>query len=226
MRFHIAHSAQREVEILHDQLLASFSEDATLRPRDVIVMVPDVNAYAPHIQAVFGQFASDDPRFIPFTLADQGLRGKEPMIIALEHLLRLPDSRFSVSEILDLLDVAALRQRFAITEDQLPTLRRWLEGAGVRWGLDSSQRQALGLGENLEQNTWRFGLRRMLLGYAVGSADAFAGIEPYDEIGGLDAALIGPVTRLLESLDRHLQQLREPAMPVQWGERLRSLLAD
>lgn len=226
LRFHIAHSAQREVEVLHDQLLASFSEDATLRPRDVIVMVPDVNAYAPHIQAVFGQFASDDPRFIPFTLADQGLRGKEPMIIALEHLLRLPDSRFSVSEILDLLDVAALRQRFAITEDQLPTLRRWLEGAGVRWGLDASQRQSLGLGDNLEQNTWRFGLRRMLLGYAVGSADAFAGIEPYDEIGGLDAALIGPVTRLLETLDRHLQQMREPATPGQWGERLRSVLGD
>lgn len=224
LRFHVAHSAQREVEVLHDQLLASFSEDPTLRPRDVIVMVPDVNTYAPHIQAVFGQFASDDPRHIPFTLADQGLRGKEPLVIALEHLMQLPDSRFSVSEVLDLLDVAALRMRFGIAEDQLPTLRRWLEGAGIRWGLDAHQRESLGLGEGLEQNTWRFGLRRMLLGYAVGDAGAYAGIEPYDEIGGLDAALIGPLTRLLEALDRQLEQLREPASPVLWGERLRGLL--
>ena len=126
LRFHVAHSAQREVEVLHDQLLAAFSADPTLRPRDVIVMVPDVNTYAAHIRAVFGQFASDDPRFIPFTLADQGLRGKEPLVIALEHLLRLPDSRFSVSEILDLLDVAAVRARFAIADEQLPLLRRWL----------------------------------------------------------------------------------------------------
>lgn len=226
LRFHVAHSAQREVEVLHDQLLAAFSADPTLRPRDVIVMVPDVNTYAAHIRAVFGQFASDDPRFIPFTLADQGLRGKEPLVIALEHLLRLPDSRFSVSEILDLLDVAAVRARFAIADDQLPLLRRWLEGAGVRWGLDAEQRESLGLGAGLEQNSWRFGLRRMLLGYAVGGAGARAGIEPYDEIGGLDAALIGPLTRLLDALELHGDNLGETVLPVTWGERLRALLDD
>ncbi|MFZ6049100.1 exodeoxyribonuclease V subunit gamma [Pseudomonas sp. CR3202] len=226
LRFHIAHSAQREVEILHDQLLACFNADPGLRPRDVIVMVPDINTYAPHIQAVFGQFGADDARRIPFTLADQGLRGKEPLAIAVEHLLRLPDSRFSVSEVLDLLDVAALRERFAIAEDDLPTLRRWLEGAGVRWGLDARQREALGLGQGLEQNTWRFGLRRMLLGYAVGGAGAYAGIEPYDEIGGLDAVLIGPLTRLLDALERQLEALRQDATPKGWGERLRALLED
>lgn len=225
LRFHVVHSAQREVEVLHDQLLASFSADPTLRPRDVIVMVPDVNTYAPHIQAVFGQFARDDGRYIPFTLADQGVRGKAPLVIALEHLLRLPDSRFSVSEVLDLLDVAPLRARFAIAKEQLPTLRRWLEGAGVRWGLDAQQREALDVGQGLEQNTWQFGLRRMLLGYAVGASGAYAGIEPYDEIGGLDAALIGPLTRLLDALEHQLEQLRTAASPAIWGERLRALLS-
>ncbi|MFV3372393.1 exodeoxyribonuclease V subunit gamma [Pseudomonas sp. NY15435] len=224
LRFHVAHSAQREVEVLHDQLLACFSSDPSLRPRDVIVMVPDVNAYAPHIQAVFGQSTPGDARFIPFTLADQGVRGKEPLVIALEHLLRLPESRLSVSEILDLLDVAAVRARFGIAEEDMPMLRRWLEGAGVRWGLDAAQRQSLGQSEGLEQNTWRFGLRRMLLGYAVGAAGSFAEIEPYDEVGGLDAVLIGPLTRLLDALDRHLQVLQEPAVPSTWGERLRGLL--
>jgi exodeoxyribonuclease V gamma subunit len=224
LRFHVVHSAQREVEVLHDQLLACFSADATLRPRDVIVMVPDVNTYSPHIQAVFGQFARDDLRYIPFTLADQGLRGKDPLVIALEHLLQLPDSRFSVSEILDLLDVPALRARFAIHEDELPTLRRWLEGAGIRWGLDADQRVALGVGEGVEQNTWRFGLRRMLLGYSVGSSGAYVDIEPYDEIGGLDAVLIGPLSRLLDSLEYQLEQLRAPVTPMLWGERLRGLI--
>ncbi len=224
LRFHVAHSAQREVEVLHDQLLACFSSDPSLRPRDVIVMVPDVNAYAPHIQAVFGQFTPGDPRFIPFTLADQGVRGKEPLVIALEHLLRLPESRLTVSEILDLLDVAAVRARFGIVEEDMPTLRRWLEGAGVRWGLDAAQRQSLGQSEGLEQNTWRFGLRRMLLGYVAGGVGSYAEIEPYDEVGGLDAVLIGPLTRLLDALDWHLQLLRESATPLVWGEHLRGLM--
>src|SRR5690606_9773208 len=97
IRFHVAHSPLREVEILHDQLLERFSADPTLRPRDIIVMVPDIDAYAPHIRAVFGQIERDDPRFIPFTLSDQAQRGRDPLLVALERLLRLPELRFSVS---------------------------------------------------------------------------------------------------------------------------------
>ncbi|MDR6918881.1 exodeoxyribonuclease V gamma subunit [Pseudomonas sp. 3296] len=224
IRFHIAHSAQREVEILHDQLLARFSADPDLRPRDIIVMVPDIDSYAPHIRAVFGQLERQDPRFIPFTLADQGQRGRDPLLIAVEHLLKLPDSRFPVSEILDLLDVPALRARFGVEERDLPTLHRWIEGAGIRWGMNAEQRAGLGLPEALEQNSWRFGLRRMLLGYAVGSAIACEGIEPYDEIGGLDAALIGPLVALLDALEIAHRELAQPAPPKQWGVRLQALV--
>ncbi|OOG12562.1 exodeoxyribonuclease V subunit gamma [Pseudomonas sp. C9] len=224
IRFHIAHSAQREVEILHDQLLARFSADPDLRPRDIIVMVPDIDSYAPHIRAVFGQLDRQDPRFIPFTLADQGQRGRDPLLIAVEHLLKLPDSRFPVSEILDLLDVPALRARFGVEERDLPTLHRWIEGAGIRWGMNAEQRAGLGLPEALEQNSWRFGLRRMLLGYAVGNANACEGIEPYDEIGGLDAALIGPLVALLDALEIAHQELAQPAPPKEWGVRLQALV--
>lgn len=223
--FHVAHSPQREVEILHDQLLARFGADPSLRPRDVIVMVPDINSYAPHIRAVFGQLDGSDNRHIPFTLADQGQRGQDPLLIAVEHLLKLPDSRFTVSEVLDLLDVPALRARFGMDESDLPLLHRWIEGAGVRWGLNAGQREALGLPGDLEQNTWHFGLRRMLLGYAVGDGGAFGEIEPYDEIGGLDAALIGPLDALISALARSRAILLEAVPPQQWGERLRQLLA-
>ena len=224
IRFHIAHSAQREVEILHDQLLARFSANPQLRPRDVIVMVPDVDSYAPHISAVFGQLERTDPRFIPFTLTDQGQRGRDPLLIAVEHLLKLPDSRFPVSEILDLLDVPALRARFGVQERDLPTLHRWIEGAGIRWGMSAEQRAGLGLPDALEQNSWRFGLRRMLLGYAVGSGQACDGIEPYDEIGGLDAALIGPLVALLDALQIAHDELSQAASPEQWGSRLQALM--
>lgn len=224
VRFQIAHSPQREVEILHDQLLARFSADPTLRPRDVIVMLPAIDTYAPHIRAVFGQLQRNDPRYIPFTLTDQGQRGRDPLLIALEHLLKLPDSRFAVSEVLDLLDVPAVRARFAIRESDLPTLHRWIEGAGIRWGLNADQRATLGLPEGLEQNSWRFGLRRMLLGYAVGAGEGCDGIEPYDEIGGLDAALIGPLVALLDALEVANQALSQPATAAQWGERLNALL--
>lgn len=229
--FHIAHGPQREVEILHDQLLAAFSADPELRPRDIIVMVPDIDRYAPHIEAVFGQYRSnyrtagrDDPRYIPYTLSDQASRHRLPLMIALEKLLRLPELRLSVSDLLDLLDVPALRARFGIEERDLPTLNRWIEGAGIRWGLNAQQRMQLDLPQGLNQNTWAFGLRRLLLGYTVGVADAWQGIEPFDDIGGLEASLAGPLATLLEKLETTWEVFCKPTTAANWVIRLRELL--
>jgi exodeoxyribonuclease V gamma subunit len=225
--FHVAHSPQREVEILHDQLLARFNATDGLHPRDVIVMVPDINKYAPHIRAVFGNMKPDDARFIPYSLADQQLRGQNPLLVAVETLLNLPDSRFTVSEFLGLLEVPALRQRFAIDEVAIPKLHQWLEEAGIRWGLNAAQRvQTVAMPELMEANTWQFGLRRMLLGYAVGAGEVFNGIEPYDEIGGLEAQWIGGLAYLLETLEKYANLLRHALSPNDWQRTLSALLAD
>lgn len=226
IRFHITHGAQREVEVLHDQLLAAFEADPSLHPRDVIVMVPDIDAYAPHVQAVFGQGEPGEARHIPYALSDQGQRHHDPLLGAVESLLSLPQSRLPASELLDLLEVPALRRRFGIDAAQLPLLHRWVRAANIRWGLHARQRRSLDLPDAPEQNTWAFGLRRMLLGYATGGGPAWSGIEPLDEVGGLEAALLGPLARLHDALDHHWQVLSTPATPAQWGERLRALLAD
>jgi exodeoxyribonuclease V gamma subunit len=229
LRFHIVHNRQREVEVLHDRLLGLFEQAAAsgkpLAPRDVMVMVPDIQTYAPHIQAVFGRIARDDARHLPYSVADQRGRGAVPLLVALEHLLALPDSRFAVSEVLDLLDVPALQRRFDVDEAALPQLRGWIEGAGVRWGLDAAHIASLEL-PPIEQNSWLTGLRRMLLGYAVGDGDIWNGIAPYSEVGGLDATTVGPLQKLLETLAHYWRLLREPATPDTWIERLRALLLD
>jgi len=226
LAFHVTHGPQREVEVLHDQLLAAFAADPTLRPRDVIVMVPDVAVYAPHIRAVFGLADEKDSRRIPFNVADQGQRQQDPLLGALEKLLNLPRERVAVSEVLDLLDVPALRQRFGIAEDDLPLLHGWIEAARIRWGLHAQHRASLGLPPDIERNSWRFGLRRMLLGYATGQGEAWNGIEPLAEVGGLDAALLGPLVRLVERLEAHWQVLDEPTTPALWVVRLQQLLDD
>ena len=161
--FHIAHSAQREVEILHDQLLALLAQPpggAALNPRDIVVMVPDIQRFAPAIRAVFGQHVRSDDRFIPFDIADLPERGQHPLLLGLDWLLRLPQQRCRLSELHDLLDVPAIAARFGLQAADLPRLARWTEGAGIRWGLGPVQRADLGLAACGAQNTWLFGLRR------------------------------------------------------------------
>ena len=228
IRFHLAHSRQREVEVLHDQLLAMLDGDASLRARDIIVMVPDIDAYAPHIQAVFGLHAAPDPRAIAYTVADRGSRHVDPLLQAVEQLLQLSWSRFSASDLMDLLEVPAVRNRYGIGADQISLLHGWIRGANIRWGLHDAQRRTLGLpgaGAEAAPNTWLFGLRRILLGYAVGEkGGCWNDIEPYGDIGGLDAALAGPLVELVDALDRNWRTLAEPATPAVWAQRLQALL--
>ena len=240
--FHIAHGAQREVEILHDQLLELLAhppQGLALAPRDVVVMVPDIEVFAPAIRSVFGQYARNDARFIPFDIADLQERGNNPLLVALEWLMRLPQQRCSVSEIGDLLDVPAVAECFGLQAEDLPRLTQWMAGAGVRWGLSHAQRDDLGLAACGEQNTWLFGLKRMLLGYACGdggssfnagvpaaSGGAVQGIQPYGEVGGLEASIAGSLAAVVDALTTWWSLALTPATPVQWAERARQLIDD
>lgn len=228
IRFHVCHSPQRELEVLHDQLLDAFAADPDLQPRDVMVMVPDINDYAPYIDAVFGQFLPGEPRYLPYHVADQRQRHREPMLVAVDTLLSLPQLRFRASEMLDLLEIPPLRERFGLAEGDLPILQRWIRGANIRWGLDAEQRSDLDLPLHDELHTWRFGLERMLMGYAVGEPDSngddWQGVVPYDEVAGLDAALVGPLYRLVLTLEEFRGALQAPRTAAEWGETLAAML--
>lgn len=231
--FHIAHSKVRELEILHDQLLQYLAEpdaEIQLPPRDIIVMVPDIEKMAPAIRAVFGQYKRSDPRYIPFDISDLGAKADSPLISAIEWLLRLPQQRTRLSELIDLLEVPAIASRFGIEQDQLPKLVGWLQGAGVRWGLNEDQRSDLDLAACGNQNTAIFGLQRMLLGYCNGSVNdgsetsSFKEIDPYAEIGGLEADLAGSFAHFLHALTQWWELARSDAIPEIWVERARQLL--
>ena len=224
--FQLAYSRQREVEILRDQLLDLFNGNKGLTPKDIIVMAPDVNAYTPHIESVFGNVPRQDSRFIPFTIADRPDRAGLSLLQALEKLLQLPGSRMAQSDLMDLLQVPAFRDRFGLGENDVRQLQLWIDGAGIRWGLDEEQRTAFDLPPGLEQNTWAFGLKRMILGYAVGAGEPWRDIEPYDEVGGLEAALMGPLHTILDRLEKHRRILDKPASPKDWIARIVALMND
>ena len=73
IQVHSCHSEMREVEVLHDQLLALLSDNPDLQPQDIVVMMPDVATYAPFIEAVFDTPEIQKQR-IPYSIADRTAR--------------------------------------------------------------------------------------------------------------------------------------------------------
>jgi exodeoxyribonuclease V gamma subunit len=226
--FYVAHSAQREVEILHDQLLRRLAgEDGStpLQPRDIVVMVPDIETHAAAIRAVFGSLPRGHARHIPWGIADVHARGQQPLLRTLEWLLQAPGQRFGAGEWRDLLELRACAGRFGLGPDDLPTLLDWLQAAGVRWGLDAEQRRSLGLQAAGEVGSWRFGLQRLLLGYAAGDLpDGWQGIEPFAEVGGLSARLVGALAEMAQVLHQWWEEGSGARRPEGWVARARQLL--
>ncbi|MGH8123544.1 MAG: exodeoxyribonuclease V subunit gamma, partial [Rudaea sp.] len=187
LQFHICHSKLREVQVLHDRLLDFFQGDPKLTPRDVAVMAPDIAAYAPYVEAVFGGVAREDRRYLPYTLSDTSPRNAQPLSAFALRLAALPLSRLGLSEVIELLGVPAVLRKFDLDRAELDRLEDWLRDAGVRWGLDENQHAAAGAGRYREFS-WAFGIERLLLGYASGEDDTMiAGIAPRADVEGNSA---------------------------------------
>ncbi|CNL55835.1 exonuclease V subunit gamma [Yersinia aldovae] len=222
LSLHVCHSPQREVEVLQDSLLGLLAANPELTPRDIIVMVADIDSYTPYIQATFGNASGE--RYLPFAISDRKASQAHPALQAFITLLDLPQSRFTSEHVLALLDVPALANKFGIAEDDLRRLRHWVGESGIRWGLDDDNVRELSLPAT-GQHTWHFGLTRMLLGYAMDStAGDWQGVLPYDESSGLAAELAGQLADMLMQLSQWRQRLSEPRVLSEWLPLCRQLL--
>ena len=224
LAIHACHSPMREVEVLHDNLLAMLADNPDLSPRDIVVMVADINSYSPYIQAVFGNAPGE--RYIPFSISDRSADQENPILLAFLRLLGLPESRCQASELLELLEVPAVMARFGFDSERFERIKGWIEEVGIRWGLDGATASEFQL-PSQQQNTWLFGLQRMLLGYAMPQETGlYQGVLAYDEVQGMDAELAGQLGLFVELLMEYRQQLARPQPVDEWIGILNQLLDD
>ncbi len=223
-----AHNALREVQGLHDWLLHRFDEDPTLRPRDILVMCPNIERYAPYIEAVFTRDRREvdaDPPRLPCSIADRVLKDAEPLVAAFAALLELPDSRFRVSEVLAWLRLPAVQARFGLSPADLERIARWLRRAAVHWGLDGAHKaDTLRLDSDNARFTWQQGLERLLLGFAHGDREALYQDQLLlPDVEGDDAIVLGRLIQSLDTLRAHAQALRKPRPADAWRRYLKQL---
>ena len=221
LRVHDCHSPQRELEVVRDQICAAFDADASLRPQDVMVLVPDVERYAPYAHAVFGPLQNS----LPFHLADRHPARELPICRAALHVLELARSRVTVSEVLQLLELDAVQRRFRIFGGDIASLRHLCEKAGVRWGLDAAQRSETFELPLFEDNSWRQGLDRLVLGNLTGPVDDLVcGHAPVGDTTEGRAELLTRFARFLDALFDLLPPLRAPQTLGAWADQLDSLV--
>ncbi|MBF0452427.1 MAG: exodeoxyribonuclease V subunit gamma [Candidatus Magnetomorum sp.] len=220
---HSCHSPMREVEVLYDQLLHMFETDPDLSPRDILVMTPDIETYAPLIQAVFEN--PDRHHAIPYSISDRNRRKESQIIDTFLAILDLPGSRLEAGQMLSILECPAVRRCFNISSEDMPLINHWIEQTRIRWGESGEYRTKFGMAAYSE-NTWQNALDRLLLGYAMpGETEhPFCGVLPFDAIEGQSAALVGHFTQWAETLFQQVKLLDATHSLQEWVTIINHLL--
>ncbi|MCA8976088.1 MAG: exodeoxyribonuclease V subunit gamma [Planctomycetes bacterium] len=220
VRVHDCHSEHRELEVVRDQILDAFARDPSLQPHDVLVLVPDIERYSPYVEAVFGPVQ----RHLPFQVADKSPIAEQPICAALFGALRLAESRLQVYDVLHLLETPAVQRRFGLFASDLPVLRHVCERAGIRWGLDGDSRNRRFGMPAFEENSWRLGIERMLLGVATGPVDDLVlGRLPAADRTSAREDLLERFLAFLGLLFERLRPLQRPHTFAEWASLLDDL---
>jgi len=216
---HVCHSPMREVEVLYDQILAALEAHPTWTPADMVVMSPEIETYAPFIEAVFAAA----PVNLPFSIADQRFSQALTISAACMQLLELPQKRFEAESVFDLLEYAEIRQHFGLDETQVQQCREWVRAVNIRWGVDREFRQQFAQQATFE-HTWMYGLDRLLLGYAMPGEQLLAGILPYNELEGSQAQVLERFQQCLHVLFAMAQWADKRATLASWQQQFIHLL--
>ncbi|MDP3890224.1 exodeoxyribonuclease V subunit gamma, partial [Nocardioides sp.] len=220
IQVHACHGATRQIDVLREVLVGLLEDDPTLEPRDIVVMCPDVETYAPLISAGFGLVGVAEEGHpahrLRVRLADRALSSTNPLLATAGSLVELAGSRVTATEVLDLAGTAAVRQRFGFTDDDLDQIALWVGQAGIRWGIDSHHRAGYGL--TLGDNTWLAGMSRILLGVALAEDDHrhVGGTLPIDDVPSGDIDLAGRLIELLDRLNTFVRATESAGRVDEW----------
>ncbi|RYF84568.1 MAG: exodeoxyribonuclease V subunit gamma, partial [Chitinophagaceae bacterium] len=201
----------REVEALYNYLVKHVDEGSEegVSPRDIVVMVSDIDAYAPYIRAVF----DTAPYSFPYTIADEKIDSSDSAFAALEALLRLHDDNFTAEAVLQLLDFTSIRERFGIQE--LTLIRKAVSSAAFRFGME---------GKNEDDSVYLScsnALRRLMFGICMSGDEphSFGDHEfyPVEMVEGSDALPLVRFCHFAEVLMASIKERAKARSVAEWG---------
>ncbi len=210
----------REVEVLKNHILSLLDADPTLRPRDILVLAPKMDAFAPYVQAVFS--SGPEEGRIPYSIADRGRRD-QPLVAAFMSILDLASSRKTSRDVMSFIELPAVAQRHGLGAEDIASLRGMCTMTGVRWGLDESEREAQGFGPE-RRNSWKAGLDGMALGAMMSGEAVIGGVAPCREAEGDGLRLCGSLAEIVGGIHKAVRAVEKPRPLSQWPAALRECL--
>ncbi len=219
LSIHSCYTPAREVEALYNFLVGLVDQkNELLSPRDIVVMVSDIDTYAPYIKAVF----RNAPYQFYFSIADESFSTNDTIAAALIALMEMNLQNLKAEEVLQLLDFGYIRKRFGITD--LALIRKVVNRANIRFGVN---------GETADDSvyvSWNYGLQRIIYGICMsGDQEYFTNdnsLYPLDMVEGSASYELIKFVHFVEVLIATLTDREKNRNISDWVKYVERLLID
>jgi exodeoxyribonuclease V gamma subunit len=156
----------REVESLYNYFVKLVDDGQITAAREVVVMVSDIDAYAPYIKAVFNHA----PYKFPFTIADEKMQNEHSLFASISALMAFEWDDFKAESMMQLIEQPYIQQRFQFTD--LEQIRAMIQTANIRFGVEAKA------SDGSYVHSWSYGLDRLFYGLMISG-------EPEINVNGL-----------------------------------------
>lgn len=217
LEFHACPGRLRQLQIVRDRLLQLLADDPELEPRDILVMTPQVEAFAPLVGTVFGDSEATGV-VLPWRLTDRSQQSEAGISQGLLALLRLAGDRLTATALQAVLGCAPLLIRQGIDPAEAGEITALLQRSGFRWGLDGRARG----GDPRHSLSWA--IDRLVLGLVLPETPGLAPAEtaPLAMAGSLEQQ--GCWLTLFRQLRQSLAWLGQARTVTDWVSGLREQL--
>lgn len=199
----------REVEVLYNYLVHLVDvKKADLSARDIVVMVSDIDLYAPYIKAIF-----DNSKYkFRYSIADESYMESDSISNALVHLLSMNEAQFTSEKVLGLLDFSWIRKNFGL--HNLELIRQIVHTAGIRFGFEGN------IADDSVYLSWKYGMKRIMYGLCMSGGEEYGeGAESFFPIDAIEGYQMEEAVRLVyfvESLMNAIENRRKNRSIKEW----------
>ncbi|MFZ9207778.1 MAG: exodeoxyribonuclease V subunit gamma [Sediminibacterium sp.] len=214
-----AYTPVREVEILHNYLVELVDKKKEpLAPKDIVVLVSDIELYAPFIHSVF----SNSKYEFKYNIADESYAAGNNLFTAIQEILTIDAQSFKVEAVLKLLESPYIRNRFKIKDEE--TLRTAARQAGIIFSMEGRT------ADDTRYVSWEYGLKKIMYGICMSGdpeindgQDAFI---PLDTAEGSEAIERVRLLYFVKMLKHKLDDRNQTRTISEWDEYLQSFVED
>ena len=208
----------REVEALYNYLVKLVDEGKLQSSRDVVVMVSDIEAYAPYIKAVFNHA----PYKFPFTIADEKMQNEHSLLASISSIMAFEWDDFKAETVMQLIEQPYVQNRFQFSD--LDQIRNMIQTANIRFGVDPH------VEDGTYVHSWAYGLDRLFYGLMLSGEPEITvkglPLIPLDVFEGQQQEAVVKLYAFYKQLKKYLYLRQAPRHLDAWCDWLLDLVED